>query len=241
MPFKNGKIYQNNGFYGYWEGGCCRAKYYDWIQAYQKAPTSKMTSINTVPGGYMDTGFAARLVDFESNTNCQILRDNFASYDEYFNSKMIKCPCGAGGVVLYEPSGKENTYNLYNCTFIDNAIGGNSPLYPAANYAASISLNAPKLGEGNWWLPSVSEMVEMMHDITYGTSFWNTNPDIVNRVLTKLNSVDSSWSMLSASVDRWTSSVLGRLACYSSGYYGGMNTTQVYATPFAAPITIYEF
>ena len=234
--------YKNNGFTTNYYAGCCRANYYDFIQKWQKAPTKPMTDINIVTGSIFSK-YPARLVDFTDNPNCQILRDNFANYDEYFNSMMVKYPCGAGGSITESHSGKENTYKLANCTFLDNATGEQSPLYLAANWAASISLNAPKLGKGNWWLPSSAEITEIMRDITYGTSFWAANPDIINRVLAKLTSISNSgWSMLSASTLRWTSSRSDQnSAYYYNGYYGYLNSLTFCTDTIVAPITLYEF
>ena len=156
---------------------------------------------------------------------------------------MPKLPCGKGGVITEFPSGKENTYKLADCTFLDNATGKQEILYPAANWAASIDINAPKLGKGNWWLPSAAEMVEIMHDITYDTSFWETKSDIVNSVLAKLTSIsNSSWSMLSASSYRWTSSRCSQYgAYYYFGNYGVLSSYDFYSGGTVAPITLYEF
>lgn len=241
--------YVNTGFTKNWSGGCCYAKYYDYFSAdtHNTTPTSPMTSINVAPGANFDNwgGTVAPVSKnaFESNNNCQILRDNFASYEDYLKANMVKLPCGAGGTITEFPSGKENTYNLANCTFLDNATGEQSPLYLAANWAASISLNAPKLGKGNWWLPSSAEIAEIMRDITYGTSFWAANPDIINRVLAKLTSIDKSgWSMLSASTSRWTSSRYDQYGAYGcSGSHGSLGGGYFYHGTAVAPITLYEF
>ena len=235
--------YINNGFTRNNEGGCCRAKYYDYIQSSQKAPTGPMTNVNIVTGGMFSGKCPARLVDFTDNQKCQILRDNFANYNEYLESMLAKFPCGKGGLITEFPSGKENTYKLSDCTFLDNAKGEQSPLYLAANWAASISLNAPKLGKGNWWLPSSAEITEIMRDITYDTSFWETNPDIINRVIAKLTSISNSgWSMLSASTYRWASSRYGQNSAYLySGPYGFLYNGSFYYGNTVAPITLYEF
>ena len=229
--------YINNGFTRNYGGGCCRAKYYDYysLSEYYN-PSSAMTSINT-------STYPVNLSAFTSNVNCQILRDNFATYDEYVDSMMVKYPCGAGGTITEFPSGKENTYKLADCTFLDNANGKQEPLYLAANWAASININAPGLQAGNWWLPSSAEMAQMMRDITYDTSFWVAKPDIVNRVISKFNSISNSgWSMLSASTYRWTSS---RYDQYSTYCYDGTTGILVgyvfYASTTMAPITLYEF
>ena len=223
----------NNGFTRNYDGGCCRAEYYDYVQEYGSEPTGTITSINTI--------YPVRLVDFD-NPYCQILRDNFANYDEYIDSLMVKYPCGAGTIAEF-PSGKENTYKLADCTYLDNETGKQEILYPAANWVASISLNAPNLGKGNWWIPSTAEMVQMMRDITYGTSLWETEPDIVNSVIAKFilaGTGSFSWSMFSADTDRWTSSRYDNTAAYfySSLYgtlfYWGFSYGSEYAI---APIT----
>ena len=231
--------YRNNRFTANYPI-CCKAKTYDSIQISQKAPTSAMTSINKVPGGVWEGQCPVRLVDFVNDTNCKLLRDTFASYDEYFDSMMTKLPCGAGGAIAEFPSGKENTYKLSDCTFLDNAKGKQEVLYPAANWAASIDLNAAKLGKGNWWLPSVAEMTQIMTDITYNTSFWETKPDIINSVLKKLTS--SGWSELSTSTFRWTSSKYGpNIPYYYSGNVGLLGSHSFYIVYTVSPITIYEF
>lgn len=235
--------YINNGFTRNCEGGCCRAMYYDTVQKYGNTPTSVMENINYVPGGLDNGKGPARLVDFNNNDYCQILRDNFANYDEYLESFMIKVPCGAGGQITEFPSGKENTYKLANCTFLNNT-GKQETLYPVANWAASINVNGPNLGKGNWWIPSIAEMALMMRDITFGTSFWETNPDIVNRVLYKLYDYDYyTWSLLQANTDRWTSSKYGQISVYyyRGQYSGATPTSEAHIGHNANAITVYEF
>lgn len=223
---------------------CCKAKTYDWTQSNQTAPTTVMTSINNVPGGDWDGECPVRKIDFYGHTNCAILRSTFASYDEYLDSMMIKYPCGAGGAVAKFPSGKKDTYKLSEYTFYNYEAMEEEPLYYAAYLASSISFNAPNLGKGNWWLPSVAEMAQIMRDVTYGTSFWTSKPDIINRVLAKLTSIDKSgWSMLSASTNRWTSSIYNQnlVYIYHGANYGYMFNNNLSDTFSVAPITIYEF
>lgn len=247
-------IGRNN--FKFWEGGCCRAKYFHYIRAFQEAPGEEMTSIDEFVGesSKQTNGLPVSKVDFTDNPYCKLLRDTFASYDEYLNSMMVKYPCGAGGAITEFPCGKENTYKLADCTFLDNATGAQSALYPAANWAASISLNAPKLGKGNWWLPSAAEITEIMRDITYGTQSWAANPDIINLVLEKLTSIDNSgWSMLSSQDSIWTSTKSSENTAYwyeggLGSLYGALNLEDaeqpklaLYNPNMVSPITIYEF
>ena len=111
---------------------------------------------------------------FNTNSKCQILRDTYGTYYKYLDSLAIKYPCG-NGLVSEIPSGKENTYIL-----------ANSGVSPAATWVASINVDAPNLVAGNWWIPSVAELVQMTYDITWFTSFYWQYPDIINEVLVKL-------------------------------------------------------
>ena len=118
------------------------------------------------------------------------------------------------------------------------------PLYTAANYAASINVDAPGLEEGNWWLPSPAEMVQMMRDITYDTDSWGTNPDIVNTVLDKMvKFYRANWSRLSPSDVRWTSSKFNNTNPLAHIYSSGstLSNSSMHYANFASPITIYEF
>ena len=207
-----------------------------------------MNSIDSVPDSSAPwplSKMGAKKEDFEHNSNCKFLRDHFANYDEYLESWMVKFPCGSGGTITEFPCGKENTYILSGYT-IDNHptyFPSKIPLYPAANWAASISFNHPKLSKGNWWLPSSAEMTEIMRDITYNTSFWKDKPDIINRVLEKLTSIpNSGWSMLDPKKYRWTSSQYNNEAAY---FYDRTNGNLAYGPLYreysVAPITIYEF
>ena len=240
--------YLNNDFFIKDTGGCCRAKFYDYINKNQVAPTGPMNSIASVPDPNAPAPLSqmpATKEDFEHNSNCKFLRDHFANYDEYLESWMVKFPCGAGGTITEFPCGKENTYILSGYTINNHPTHypAKIPLYPAANWAASISFKHPKLSKGNWWLPSSAEITEIMRDITYNTSFWDSKPDIINRVLKKLTSIpNSGWSMLDTNNKRWTSSQLSNeVAYYSNPVSGIMSGSPLYREWTVSPITIYEF
>ncbi len=224
----------NNGFFGYYDDDSYplnKAKLYDILPDFAYSPEEPLESIN-------DYIFED---DFKNNINCQILRDNFASYDDYVDSLLVKVPCGTGKISDH-PSGKENTYKLSDCKYT-KLNGDKEYLYPAARKAASIHVNGPKLTKGNWWLPSPAEMVQMMRDITYETSFWDSKPDIVNRVIDKIRTVDNSWTYLSASSnDLWTICLLynSNPVNYDSNYgFFGFNSIETLSV--VSPITIYEF
>lgn len=236
----NGYYYINNGYTRTYEGGCCRAKYYDYIQGNQTAPTGPVVNVNQIPGGILSGNAPARKTDFDSNDNCAFLRGVYANYDEYLESHMVKWPTGGVGSVGLQPSGKEYTYRLAECTYLDNSDGTAKPLYIPAYTAANISVNCHGLGKGSWWLPSSAEMCELMRDVTRGTSAWGSNPDIINQVLIKMSTY-GGWSELSASTYRWTASRYSQYHAYDCyGYYGGLGSSNFCDSYSIAPITLID-
>ena len=228
--------YLNNGFYNNQQkptrhAGCCKARFYQKAQETVQI-TQNMVNIFEVPGKpYMPVS----LNDFNGNDYCSILKSNFNSYDEYLESMMIKNPC-AKAIVGKFPSGKYITYKLAK----------SSDTFKLLDWAAKTNVNAPKLGKGNWWLPSVAEMVQMMYDVTYGTSFWETKPDIVNRVIDKFNSSGrETWDMLSPLTHMWTSSKYSSNNAYfyytGDGNVGCIQMNIHENLIHSIPITIYEF
>ena len=184
----------NNGVIRNWTGGACLAKYYDYVSVSGSSASSMVTSIinsNSFP-------YNKAVYDGEYGA---WLRSVYPTYMDYIKSNMVKFPFVGPGNVGQHDSGLADSYAL------SAVLYNNSPAFPAAAYATSIGLNHSKLDAGKWYLPSSSELLDMMHDITYGTSFWSTEPDIVNQVIDKLHSNDPNyWSFLSGSEYRWSSS-----------------------------------
>ena len=166
---------------------------------------------------------------------------------------MIKYPCGTDSIVADEPSGKESTYKLGNSLFHNNTEYGRiDALYPAAYYATNISVNAHNLGAGNWWIPSVSEMAQMMRDIK------PSEDDIVSTVLNKLRSSSyfinnyTSYNTFTSSLH--TKSYYDSAVKYYTNYIYYYDDTNNYGVISSyeinydnnprfkvTPITIYEF
>lgn len=229
-------IYLNNEF-ALSSAGCCRYKYYSIVNDTDTLPNPDypMEYIYKYKCGDDEYAIPVKSNYFNGTDNidsgfCQILRDTFANYDEYFDSMMVKYPCGKGGAITEFSSGKENTYKLAPCKISYKITSGNNILYPAANYAASINVNAPGLVKGNWWLPSVSEMIQIMKDL---------NPDdIIYKVLDKL----PNWSELKVTNSKWTSTKSGSEDAYVyDGYFGNLVHYPLYGKHYAMAITIYEF
>ena len=165
---------------------------------------------------------------------------------------MIKVPCNAitennGNATAIYPSGKENTSKLAAGVF--SSFGQSNklePLYPAAYYAASLNVNGPGLTEGNWWLPSGAEMVEIMKDVTLGTTAYNKEGQrktLVETLCVKFSTqCPSEWSALNAQNYYITSDI--KLNSIASIYEksGVLGTKDIYNFPaYVIPVTIYQF
>lgn len=247
-------LYRNNSRFGLrWQGGCCFSKFYDWVQANQNAnaPTQQMTSINVAEGSVLDNKLPVTFNAFYNNQYCKPLRYHFKNYSDYLMGKMIKVPDRLS-IISDFPSGKENTYKLAGCTYKNNSGGdANKPLFYWADWAAGISVNAPGLTAGNWWVPSVAELSEIMRDITYGTNSWSLNPDIINRVISKMrlegtpNASNNAevWPHLSASAHWWTSCTYDnkKLAFIYDNNMGVMGNSGIYNPRNFMAITLYDY
>lgn len=255
-------------------GAACKARYSDYMQVKNDtsatvdnpttkyAPATNMTSVDTVTANSSGQQYwygygAVTKPEFESNVNCRILRDTFANYDKYLDSKMIKVPCNSGGVIKEFPSGKESTNELstYEYTFWNtdkDTIGiddvHKNLLFPAIVDIKNLNVDAPGLTSGNWWVPSAAEMIEIMKDITYNTSFWDSKPDAINSTIKNINDTKKQEDRLIDYVDArynyWTSSIFGYGNIY---YYYGYAAIMAGEIPvskktnfYLMPITIYE-
>ena len=83
-------------------------------------------------------------------------------------------------------------------------------------------------------------MCILMKDVTYGTNSWSSNPDIVNRVITKLRvTYGGAFDYLNASTYRWTSA---RCNSYNAYFYGGgggnLSDYNFYYSVTVAPISL---
>ena len=215
-------LYTNNGFSSGYDGGSilCKQMYLDFVKEQNTYPTKVVTTVQGSGLSYNGCVKAYCKDAFENSTYCQILRDTFATYDEYIDSFMLKWPCGKGGDSQEFPSGKFNTQNI-----------DSERIYyrPAIETAKYTGVNGPKLTRGNWWIPSIIEIGQIMKDITYGTSAWEDDPDIINTVLNKVRKSRkcSDWDMLPANTSRWTSDIsyYGNDLFYYDGETGSISST----------------
>lgn len=228
-------------------GGCNYNKFLDWASTNGFTPTAEITNVRT----FNDN--PVKRTDFENNTFCALLRNTYGTYENYIKeAEMLKWPIGPrtdSSMGIYADKGSEYTETLSKATYKDPANGRkDTPLYGPAHYCFSeIGANHSMLVPGKWHLPSSAEMFELMQDITYGTSAWNSNPDIINQVLYKLNNntYDASkgfrFSLLSASTDRWASTRYDQTSAYYYSGYGNIGNPGFCNSLSVSPVTLLTF
>src|SRR5574344_564765 len=130
-------------------------------------PSSTVTGDTTYPvclPGYLGT--SANVSD-----KCAWLRNKYGEgYDgwiKYLKASSARFLTEYNGTSWL--SGKTLTYAHVGKTY-ENASGVATPAYPAFEYCAAVGYNASGLEQGNWFLPSLYEMVPVWAQIKYGTN-----------------------------------------------------------------------
>ncbi len=153
-------------------------------------PSSVLTSIRTtypicLPG-YLGTS------QHRDKDCCKILRDYYGEGEDgwikFMKRQMVVNPSSFG---IMPQDGKQNTYALAGQTYKDRDSGEQKPLYPAFDYAAEVGYDCDGLRVGDWYLPSIAEVADIMDDVTYpaiykdgkSTSVARADADPVNRAL----------------------------------------------------------
>ncbi len=100
--------------------------------------------------------------------HCALLRSRYGEGREgwmkYMKRQMIINPSAFGAMTQ---DGRENTYKLAGQTYTDRDGGGQLPLYPASDYAAAVEYGCDGLRKGDWFLPSIADVADIMAGITY--------------------------------------------------------------------------
>lgn len=169
---------------------------------------------------YVGGGTPTSKTYFYTLDNCSYAREVFDNdYEKYFNALMVKNPNNRG-IVNMNTTGKANTKKLtFYYAKITNSNLEYSILenqYKAAYYTATVNVNSPNLTQGNWWLPSASELIEINDELSFGTTYWGTNGklDTLSQVILKLrdgnnnfNTTYNGWSIIDPTHYMWSSSI----------------------------------
>lgn len=150
--------------------------------------------------------------------HCAFLRAYYGEGEEgwlkFMQRQMAVNPSSFG---IMPQDGKTNTYALAGQTYTDRDSGEQKPLYPAFDYAAAVGYDCDGLREGDWYLPSMSEVADIMEDVTYPAKYENgasksvarADADPVNRALNAIggSSIGNSsyvWSSCrSSTISAW--------------------------------------
>ena len=186
--------------YGVWNAA--RAKVYFKPDSTNSSfnPTSPVSSVPTYPICW--PGFAG-ISEHRDGDMCLWLRQQYcadpehpteAEWEAYMDDICLKVPAMTGGAGIRWRDGRAVTDSVKDITYLA-ADGTRKPLYPAAYYCSQFFG-----GEG--FLPSASQLYELMKDATYGLSGVTRNKaDPVNRSLyaiggSALGITSTSWLCL---------------------------------------------
>lgn len=139
-------------------------------------------------------------VSFISSDYCSNIRDKYKTYENYVKSKMPCYPAPlAGGILNGIDNGKELTKRLVNTKYKTSSLDNSSkPIYDTPYLAAKkcydINCNHPQLSTGCWFLPTISDMIDLMWDVECNDD--NIYTDILSTVIFKLNNTYDSSSIL---------------------------------------------
>ena len=177
--------------------------------------------------------------------HCAYLRSVYGGGEEgwikFMKRQMIVNPSAFG---IMTQDGKTNTYALAGQTYTDRDGGGEKPLYPAFDYCAAVGYDCDGLRKGDWYLPSVAEVADIMADVTYpaayvdgaGKSVARSAADPVNRALNAIGG-----SAIGNGSYVWSSCrIAGNFAWHYNGNRGIADGSYFYSTYLAVPSVLLD-
>lgn len=146
---------------------------------------------NTAPAPSADVPLAAettvRRTEFESNQYCQLLRDTYATYEEYVRvDQMVVTPQKFGTFAL--PSDDELSRKYAGKT-VPTKAGGTKAAYPALNKCSLVDYSVDGLAVGDWYLPGSAKGMELLKDATLAL----LAPVVTKMGTTAINNATSRW------------------------------------------------
>jgi hypothetical protein len=169
-----GSLIRMKGLSTYW-GGCNRARFYEYYSANGTTPTANVALSSTD---------VVNKNAFETSQYCQLLRETYGDYNTYLDAEMIRYPYTKGILSPDWRDGRANTDALKNVKYQD-VNGVAQTMYLAADYANAAGIAGVSGFEpGDFFMPSIYEMVPVWNKLTYGLSgITRRNSDVVNRSL----------------------------------------------------------
>lgn len=161
--------------------------------------------------------------------NCAEIRKVFGEGEQgWLNcmaAYMSVCPTDYGNMGMRDGLARTKIIAEYKDTF------GN-PVAPAANYCYNIDTVA--LPKGNWYLPTVEDLADLLRIIKYGTN-GSVNSDPINKTLAAMGGNNISNGSYLWSCCRYSSSY----AWDAYGNYGFFYSNSLYNGLSAVPVSLY--
>lgn len=162
--------------------------------------------------------------------HCKLLRDTFGEGEEGWLNFMRSClpvkPCENGN--MGSRDGLERTIALYKYTDGDGAH-----CCPAAEYCYTKGTRA--IPQGNWYLPTVEDLSDLLDNIKYGTNSSRT-ADPINATLYKMGG-----TAISNGSNAWTCCRCGAGGAWCAyGGYGYFGNNSVCNSFLAVPVALFN-
>lgn len=199
--------------------------------AYYRTSTGTDTYQGYVPSPISNAKDRAYPIALQSylGANCAEIRKVFGEGEQgWLNcmaAYMSVCPTDYGNMGIRDGLARTKLIASYKDTF------GN-PVASAANYCYNIDTIA--LPKGNWYLPTVEDLTDLLRIIKYGTND-SVNSDPINKALAAMggNTISNGsclWSCCrGSSYDAWL----------AYGYYGFFGGSGLYVEFSAVPVSLY--
>lgn len=161
--------------------------------------------------------------------NCAEIRKVFGEGEQgWLNcmaTYMSVCPTDYGNMGMRDGLAMTKLIASYKDTF------GN-PIAPAANYCHNVDSVA--LPKGNWYMPTVEDITDLLKVIKYGTNS-SVNSDPINRTLAAM-----SGNPISIGSYLWSCCRYSSFYAWSAyGYYGFFSSSNLYLELSAVPVSLY--
>lgn len=199
--------------------------------AYYRTSTGTDTYQGYVPSPISNAKDRAYPIALQSylGANCAEIRKVFGEGEQgWLNcmaAYMSVCPTDYGNMGIRDGLARTKLIASYKDTF------GN-PVASAANYCYNIDTIA--LPKGNWYLPTVEDLTDLLRIIKYGTND-SVNSDPINKALAAMGGNTISNGSYLWSCCRYSS----HLAWFAGGLYGFFGSNNLYAGLSAVPVSLY--
>lgn len=199
--------------------------------AYYRTSTGTDTYQGYVPSPISNAKDRAYPIALQSylGANCAEIRKAFGEGEQgWLNcmaAYMSVCPTDYGNMGMRDGLARTKLIASYKDTF------GN-PVASAANYCYNIDTIA--LPKGNWYLPTVEDLTDLLRIIKYGTN-GSVDSDPINKALAAMggNTISNGsflWSCCRySSFNAWD----------ANGYFGFFNNNYLYVELSAVPVSLY--